>query len=202
MDLNGVYQYAEPYRFALRAYDVQPPRPVFLLESTYEHEHPDGNTQPFRKAWWWTMLSGGAGVVWSNFFLWRCESARGTYGADYGDTYRAVSSWAAELDSPGTRQIVLLHRFFEALPWHRLVPSGRSEWSGIASGQRWGQGRSPPPERKHTIWSSPTSPRPAASADGLLSTCRAWGLRREPGGSIRSGGATSTIASFRLAPGR
>ena len=140
MDLNGVYQYAQPYRFAMRAYDLQPPRPVFLLESTYEHEHPGGNTQPFRKAWWWTMLSGGAGVVWSNFFLWRCESARGTYSADYGDTDRSVSSWKEELDSPGARQVVLLHRFFEALPWYRLVPSGRSGVDGVASGQRWGQG--------------------------------------------------------------
>lgn len=140
MDLNGVYQYAQPYRYALRAYDVEPPRPVFLLESTYEHEHPIGNTQPFRKAWWWTMLSGATGVVWSNFFLWRCESARGTYGADYGDTDHAVSSWRAELDSTGTRQIVLLHRFFEGLPWSRLVPSGRSGVDGVASGQQSGQG--------------------------------------------------------------
>jgi hypothetical protein len=140
MDLNGVYQYAEPYRYALRAYDLQPPRPLFLLESTYEHEHPGSNTQPFRKAWWWTMLSGGAGVVWSNFFLWRSETARGTYAADYGDTDHAVSSWAAELDSPGTRQILLLHRFFEALPWFRLVPAGRSRVERVASGQRFGQG--------------------------------------------------------------
>jgi hypothetical protein len=86
------------------------------------------------------MLSGGAGVVWSNFFLWRSETARGTYAADYGDTDRRVSSWAAELDSPGTRQILLLHRFFEALPWFRLVPAGRSRVERVASGQRFGQG--------------------------------------------------------------
>ena len=140
MEINGVYQYADTYRYALRAYDVRPPRPVFLLESTYEHEHPASNSQPFRKAWWWTMLSGGSGVVWSNFFLWRCESARGTYRADYGDTDRALSSWSAELDSPGTRQVVLLHRFFEALPWHRLVPAGRPEAPGVTTGQRWRHG--------------------------------------------------------------
>ena len=52
MGLNGVYQYAQVWKEAGRAYDVTPPRPVFLLESTYEHEHPDRNTQPFRKAWW------------------------------------------------------------------------------------------------------------------------------------------------------
>ena len=124
MEANGVYQYVQPYRFASRAYDVRPPRPVFLLESTYEHEHPRDDTKPFRKAWWWSMLSGGAGTVWSNHFLWMCESTRGTYQASYGDTDRAVSSWRAELDSAGTHQMQHLHRFFEALPWYRLVPAG------------------------------------------------------------------------------
>jgi len=129
MALNGVYQYAQTYRFALRAYDVQPPRPVFLLESNYEHEHPRGDTQPFRKAWWWTMLSGGSGVLWSNAFLWLCESARGTYAIDYGDVDHAVSSWAAELESPGTKEMIHLHALFEGLPWHRLVPAGAASGS-------------------------------------------------------------------------
>jgi hypothetical protein len=141
MSLNGVYQYANPYRYALRAWEVSPPRPVFLLESTYEHEHPGGDLQPFRKAWWWTMLSGGSGTVWSNAFLWLCESSRGTYRMDYGDVDHAVSSWAAELESPGTFEALHLHALFEALPWERLVPAGLST-SGpepIASGQRWGR---------------------------------------------------------------
>ena len=129
MTLNGVYEYASPYRFGLRAYDVQPPRPMFLLESTYEHEHTRGDTQPFRKAWWWTMLSGGTGVLWSNAFLWLCESARGTYRIDYGDVDGAVSSWGAELESRGTMEMLHLHALFEGLPWHRLVPAGAA--SGI-----------------------------------------------------------------------
>ena len=139
MALNGVYQYANAYRYALRAYEVTPPRPVFLLESTYEHEHPGSDLQPFRNAWWWTMLSGGSGMVWSNAFLWLCESSRGTYRIDYGDVDHAVSSWAAELESPGTFEALHLHALFEALPWHRLVPAGLST-SGpelIASGQGW-----------------------------------------------------------------
>ena len=142
MELNGVYQYADTYRFAARAYDVHPPRPVYLLESTYEHEHPDSNTQPFRKAWWWTMVSGGAGVIWGNHFLWMCESARASYQATYGDTDHVVSSWKAELESPGTHQILQLHRFFEALPWQRLVPAeaGPGAPGRITGGQRWGQG--------------------------------------------------------------
>jgi hypothetical protein len=138
MDLEGVYQYADTYRYAVRAYLVQPPRPVFLLESTYEHEHAGSENQPFRKAWWWTMLSGGSGVVWGNVFLWRAESIRGLHRADYADGDGAVSSWAAELDSPGTRQIAILHRFFEALPWHLLVPAGKSGVRGITSGQGLG----------------------------------------------------------------
>ncbi len=143
MALNGVYQYADTYRYAGRAYDVLPARPVFLLESTYEHEHPAANTQPFRKAWWWTMLSGASGVLWSNTFLWMCETARGVYRLEYGDVDHAVSSWSAELDSEGTSEALHLHAFFEGLPWHRLVPAGPA--SGlrglVGSWQWWGQRR-------------------------------------------------------------
>jgi hypothetical protein len=143
MALNGVYQYADTYRYAGRAYDVRPARPVFLLESTYEHEHAAGNTQPFRKAWWWAMLAGGTGVLWSNTFLWMCEAARGTYCVEYGEVDHAVSSWSAELDSQGTFQALHLHAFFEGLPWHRLVPAGPA--SGlrglVSSWQWWGQRR-------------------------------------------------------------
>ncbi len=142
MALNGVYQYASPYRYAGRAYDVQPPRPVFLLESTYEHEHPGSDTQPVRKGWWWAMLSGGSGVLWSNAFLWLCETARGTHRVDYGDVDHAVSSWAAELESPGTFEMLHFHALFEGLPWHRLVPAGTSSGGPalVTSGQRSGQG--------------------------------------------------------------
>jgi hypothetical protein len=139
MSLNGVYQYANPYKYTARAFDVRPPRPVYLLESTYEH--PTSNTQPFRKAWWWNMLSGGTGILWGNTFLWTAESLRGTYAIDYGDVDHVVSSWEAELESPGTYEILHLHAFFEALPWHRLVPAGPS--SGlpklVTSGQGSGQ---------------------------------------------------------------
>jgi len=140
MALDGVYQYANTYKDAGRAYAAQPPKPVFLLESTYEHEHPGKTTQPFRKAWWWTMASGGSGVLWSNAFLWLCESARGTYRIDYGEVDGAVSSWAAELQSPGTFEAIHLHALFEGLPWHRLVPAGASGIPElIASGQSSGQ---------------------------------------------------------------
>jgi len=143
MALNGVYQYADTYRYAGRAYDVLPARPVFLLESTYEHEHTAANTQPFRKAWWWTMLSGATGVLWSNSFLWMCETARGVYRLEYGDVDHAVSSWSAELDSEGTSEALHLHAFFEGLPWHRLVPAGPATGLRglVSSWQWWGQRR-------------------------------------------------------------
>jgi len=143
MALNGVYQYAIPYRYAGRAYDVQPARPVYLLESTYEHEHPGTDTQPFRNAWWWTMLSGGTGVLWSNNFLWMCETARGVHRAEYGDADHALSSWSDELESRGTFEALHLHAFFEGLPWQRLVPAGPSSGLGplVSSWQWWGERR-------------------------------------------------------------
>jgi len=141
MELNGVYQYASPYRFTTRAFDARPPRPVFLLESAYEHEHPGGPLQPFRKAWWWAMVSGASGVVWSNYFLWRCESARGRYEATYGETDHATSSWEAELGSPGTAEVMHLHAFFDGLPWERLVPAGTSGRPELVrAGQQSGEG--------------------------------------------------------------
>ena len=125
MALNGIYQYAYPYAYAARASATRPARPAFLLESTYEREHGKSRLQPFRKAWWWTMLSGGgAGVIWGNNFLWMCESARGRYRATYGDADGTESSWEAELDSPGTQEVLYLHAFFEGIAWHRLVPLG------------------------------------------------------------------------------
>ncbi|HEY6947850.1 MAG TPA: DUF4038 domain-containing protein, partial [Gemmatimonadales bacterium] len=124
MGLNGIYQYAQTWRYAARAYAVAPPRPSFLLESAYEREHPKSTLQPFRKAWWWSMLSGASGVFWSNAFLWLCESARGTHPASYSNGDGTVSSWARELDSPGTDEMLHLHAFFEGIAWERLVPSG------------------------------------------------------------------------------
>ena len=135
MDLNGVYQYVDTYRYTARAFGVRPPRPVFLLESAYEREHARTEMQPFRKAWWWSMLSGAAGVLWSNNFLWMCESARGTYAAEYGSADRTVSSWAAELDSAGTYEAMHLHALFEALPWHRLVPMHVMDGALVVSGE-------------------------------------------------------------------
>ena len=137
MDLNGVYQYGTSYEYALRAYDVVPRRPVFVLEGTYEREHP-GGLQPFRREWWWGMLSGAAGTVFGNDFVWTAQSARGTYSADYAAADRTVSSWAAELESPGTFQMMRLHQLFEGLPWQRLVPAGAASGlpDPVVSGQR------------------------------------------------------------------
>ena len=183
MQLNGVYQYADVWKYVTRAFDVRPPRPVFLLESTYEHEHPTSNTQPFRKAWWWSMLSGSSGVVWSNLFLWMCEWSRGTYRASYGDVDGAVSSWAAELESTGTRQMLQLHAFFESLPWERLVPagpvSGRREL--VTSGQSSGHGHiaaaSTPDEEVVVAYVPPTG-RPGRRFSLNLSGLHAPGIAR------------------------
>jgi hypothetical protein len=120
MDLDGVYQYASPYRFTGRAYAAG--LPVFLLESAYEHEHARSPLLPERKAWWWAMTSGAAGIVWGNNFLWMCETLRGAHPAVYAEGDGAVSTWAAELDSPGTSEAIHLHQFFEGLAWDRLTP--------------------------------------------------------------------------------
>jgi hypothetical protein len=141
MSLNGVYQYANVWSSVLRAFDVSPARPVFLLESTYEHEHPDNNTQPFRKAWWWAMASGASGMIWGNLYLWTAQAAAGMHRATYGDNDGSVSSWRAEWDSPGTHQAVRLHAFFEALPWQRLLPAGSAVLPElVTSGQKGKQG--------------------------------------------------------------
>ncbi len=138
MDLNGIYQYAAPYQYASRAWTVSPPRPTFLLESAYEHEHPNSKLQPFRKAWWWSMVSGASGVLWSNNYIWMSEAARGPHAATYQGDDGTVSTWAAELDSPGTYEALHLHAFFEAIRWYRLVPCGVA--SGAPEIVRSGQG--------------------------------------------------------------
>ena len=81
MALDGVYQYAHVWKAVLRAAGVVPAAPGVPAGEHLRHEHrretPASATQPFRKAWWWSMLSGGSGVLWGNLFLWSARRAAG-----------------------------------------------------------------------------------------------------------------------------
>ena len=115
LDVNATYTYAAEhvgawrrqfhvYRNAKIDYLRQPPKPFFLIESTYEREHM-APPQKIRRQAYWACLSGAFGQAMGNGLIWPFKPG-----------------WAKELDSPASQQLSLLARLFRAHRWHDLVP--------------------------------------------------------------------------------
>lgn len=105
--VNSTYSYGIVHRDLIhdvRAADL----PNILFETTYEGEHNASQLQVRRQAWWALTLSG-AGQFLGQWPVWSFREG-----------------WEAALDSPGSRQIAHVRRFFESFPWWRtaLVPDG------------------------------------------------------------------------------
>jgi hypothetical protein len=107
LDINMSYGYSDPYRFVLMDYLLQPAKPVFLGESGYEGEDLDergGSPQRVRRQAYWAILSGACGHM---------------YGSK---AWGFRPGWKDWLESPGAIHMSHLCRFFQSVPWHRLVP--------------------------------------------------------------------------------
>ncbi len=87
--------------------------PTFLLEEPYDEEGPDGNgvnrfaTQPVRRFQFWGWLSGIAGYVSGNGYVW---------------PFRA--GWRDHLGTQGAQDMARLNTLIRSLRWQNLVPSG------------------------------------------------------------------------------
>ena len=109
--LDAAYTYYPTYAQVLHSYDrqTQTPVPVFLVESTYDNENlvigHTATTQNLRMEEYWTMLSGGTGLLYGNHYTW---------------TF--AMGWQQNLDTPGAHQIAFLRSFFTSRPWQDLVP--------------------------------------------------------------------------------
>jgi hypothetical protein len=118
VSMNAVYSAGDPanarngrtFVQSRRAWDRRPALPAFLIETTYEGEH--GLTRErLRAGMWWAALSTIGGAVFGNNPVWKFDTAKNP-------------GWPIALESPGTRDFQRLGALFNALPWHRLVPSG------------------------------------------------------------------------------
>ena len=116
-----VYTYGGTYDEVYQAYNSTPTLPVFLGESNYEGENDTGGlpgpatAYVVRKQNYWTLTSGGAGIV---------------YGAAH--VYEFDGSWTTSINDPGAKQIQHLNALFAAYPWWNLVPDQTHQY--ITSG--------------------------------------------------------------------
>jgi hypothetical protein len=106
--LNGAYTYYPTYDEVLHAYRQSTNRPVFMEEANYEFEALQGpvTTAPIlRQQEYWTLLSGGAGQLYGNHYLWPFSSG-----------------WQTHLDTPGAIEMRYVSALFVPRAWYNLVP--------------------------------------------------------------------------------
>jgi Protein of unknown function (DUF4038)/Putative collagen-binding domain of a collagenase len=110
ISLNGTYTYSPTYMQMFHSYNQTPVAPVYLAEAHYDQENvghpPDYGTPPtLRREEYWTMLSGGTGVFYGNFYTWSFSPG-----------------WKYYIDTAGVAQLTIWKDFFSSLPWYELVP--------------------------------------------------------------------------------
>ncbi len=105
IDIYTTYTYKSVPAQVLSHWNHHPTKPVVLIETHYENDFGKKTADDARKYPYRAILSGAAGHFFGNKPLWFC--GRG---------------WETALDSPGSRYMELVGRFFRSHAWHRLVP--------------------------------------------------------------------------------
>ncbi len=115
---------------AARDWRTTPAKPIINLEPNYE-DHPSYDTgvrftaHEVRRASYWSLLvTPTSGVSYGHYSLW----AWATQPEPVGDGIRSqaeelLEPWNGVLDTPGTRSMTVLRRFFESGEWWRLRPA-------------------------------------------------------------------------------
>ena len=113
LDINAAYTYRETYGQVLsewlRPYPNQRPRPIFLIESGYEHESNDQRPgDPFR------VRRQAYGAILSGALM----------GHAYGhrDLWRFSDQWRQGMDDVGANQMRQVKELFAARAWWKLEP--------------------------------------------------------------------------------
>src|SRR4029434_11042346 len=135
LDMNSFYGHGPDgagavYETADRAWSVEPPKPAWMQEGTYEYEnnmgHFSGQPWDTRRGRYWSVLAGGtAGDGFGSTQAWRGENI------------------PASLTTPGATYSSLAFELFSSLPWWDLRPSGTNRgFAGAdlvtAGGGAWG----------------------------------------------------------------
>jgi hypothetical protein len=110
IDINSTYTYSPTYMQMLYSYNQKPVAPTYLVEAHYDQENvgkpADYGTPPtLRREAYWTMLSGGTGQFYGNFYTWSFSPG-----------------WKYYLDTAGVTQLGIWKNLFLRLPWYDLVP--------------------------------------------------------------------------------
>jgi hypothetical protein len=108
IQLNAAYTYYPAFVQVLSEYNRPNYQPVVLLETIYEFaDHPeDGSAQNLRRQGYWTILSGGMGVVYGNDYSWNFSR----------------DGWQGKLNSPGSAELQRMKYLLEGRAWYDLVP--------------------------------------------------------------------------------
>jgi len=137
LTMNGIYTYGGIYDEVLRAWNDKA-IPVFAIEMNYEFDNNTAGLSPFphvpppcqgtppcwemnnilydfvpRLQAWWTLTSGGAGEIYSNWY----EENPFNFGP----------RWQSGIDSNGAAQIKYIAKFFATIPWQRLEPDQKHQ---------------------------------------------------------------------------
>lgn len=104
VSLNAAYTYYPTYAEILRDYNAHPKTPAFLIEADYEFENGTDN-QRLRREQYWSYLSGGAGQIYGNHYIWPF-----------------VQGWQQNLDTPGVTQLGYAEKLMNSVAWFQLVP--------------------------------------------------------------------------------
>ena len=128
LQINNAFPYRDAlYQYTQFAYDHAPAMPFFLLEGFYENEY-GATAKQLRAQSYWTVLTGGCGVVFGNCPLWH-------FG--YSSSWCGLTDWQAQLARPGSVQMTHYRALFESRRWEQLVPD--TDGSVLTSGSgTWG----------------------------------------------------------------
>jgi len=107
--LNLAYSYYPTYAEVLHGYNQSPKMPVFMGEANFESEtntfEDGGSPHILRMQEYWTMLSGAAGQLYGDKYIWRF-----------------LPGWQTNLDTIGVIQFGYMQKLFAARKWYDLVP--------------------------------------------------------------------------------
>jgi len=116
------------------SYAAKPTMPVIDGEASYEMLGDSLPTRWTRAMFWLCLTNGAAGHTYGANGIWQVNRRGDPHGkSPHGGSY-GVISWDDAMRLPGSEQVALGKKFFESLPWTKLVPMpGAATWSGQTS---------------------------------------------------------------------
>ena len=113
------------------SYDAKPVMPVLDGEASYEMLMDSLPTEWTRAMFWIGMTGGAAGHTYGANGIWQVNRRGQPHGkSPHGGTYGKIP-WDEAMNLPGSTQMGIGKRFFESLPWTRMVPMPSSvAWAG------------------------------------------------------------------------